>query len=442
MAVNPQPTARQLALRLCLKVVYQGQSLSSLMEQELITLNNERDRAFCSELCYGVCRFFFILKSRINQRLKKPLRSKDRDVEMILLLGLYQLLLMRVDDHAAVNESVKLLSIIRKHWAKGLVNGVLRAINRELSEENESEAFQWSDQEHEQAYPSWMVKLIKRDWPDSAGPVFIAGNQQAPMVLRLNTADIDPQHYLQELQGAGIQARLHDHVPGALVLNNPQSVYRLPGFEQGRVSVQDAAAQLAAGLLHSQPGMQVLDACAAPGGKTMHIMQSTKGLDVTAIDKDQFRLDRVKQNLQRAGLKATLIVADAAQPSTWFKGIPFDRILLDAPCSASGIIRRHPDIRLLRRETDIAGLVQQQHQLLIGLWPLLKTGGRLVYSTCSIFKDENERQVLKFIDMQTNCREVEIKSVQWGLKRPVGRQILPGFNDMDGFYYACLEKTA
>jgi 16S rRNA (cytosine967-C5)-methyltransferase len=206
------------------------------------------------------------------------------------------------------------------------------------------------------------------------------------------------------------------------------------------VSVQDSSAQIAADLLDCQPSMRVLDACAAPGGKTLHILQSVDGLEVFALDKDEQRLQRVDQNIQRAGLTAKLIHADAAQTESWFDGIQFDRILLDAPCSASGIIRRHPDIRILRKPEDIPQLVTQQKQLLDALWPLLNEGGRMLYSTCSIFHAENELQIADFCSRQAGCVELPINAVQWGLQRSYGRQILPGFKNMDGFYYALLEK--
>lgn len=437
-----QSNSRQIALKICLQVVDKGHSLTQQLEQRLPELQDERDRAFCSELSYGLCRYFYILQAQLKQRLKKPLKAKDRDIEIVLLMGLYQLRFMRVDDHAAVNESVKLLKSIHKHWAKGLVNAILRAYIRDDLTSPAKDVFGLSVQDHRQAYPPWMGAKIEHDWPAEVKQILTAGNLQAPMVLRVNAAQIEPREYLRQLQEKGIQAHEHEAVYGAIVLHKPLSVNRLPGFDRGWVSVQDAAAQLAAGLLQSEPDMTVLDACAAPGGKTLHILQASKNLQMTAIDKDDSRLNRVNENLRRAGLQATCLVADASAPSTWFNGLPFDRILLDAPCSASGIIRRHPDIRLLRRETDIVDLVSQQQGLLSALWPLLKPGGRMLYSTCSIFKDENENQVLQFMESQASCIEVEIKSVQWGQKRPVGRQILPGFNDMDGFYYACLEKIA
>ncbi|MCK4707537.1 MAG: 16S rRNA (cytosine(967)-C(5))-methyltransferase RsmB, partial [Gammaproteobacteria bacterium] len=364
---------------------------------------------------------------------------RDRDVQVIILLGLYQIRFMRVENHAAVNESVKLLKRRQKVWAKGLVNAVLRSFIRNMPEQNDESAVPLSEQplsdkEHEQAYPQWISQKINDDWGDDAAQVLQAGNQRAPMVLRVDLQHISRAEFLQQLSELSIDAQQHSIVEQAVILDSPVAVERLPGFSSGLVSVQDAAAQLAAILLECEPGMSVLDACAAPGGKTLHILQSAENLQVIALDKDEERLHRVTENLQRAGMDAQLICADAAQAESWYDGKQFDRILLDAPCSASGIIRRHPDIRLLRQADDVAGLVEQQKRLLSTLWPLLKPGGRLLYSTCSIFKDENENQLKHFMSVTGDCVELPLKTVQWGLERPVGRQILPGFSNMDGFY--------
>ena len=430
---------RQLALWICYQVVVDGKSLSELLPLHLPALPSERDQGFCSELCYGLCRYYFLLKDILDGLISKPLKSKDRDVLLLLMLGLYQLRFMRVSDHAAVNESVKLLKSLKKPWAKGLVNAVLRGYLRSL-QETESDRSILSEREHALTYPAWMRQRIEKDWGDLAAKVLAAGNQRAPMVIRVDISRQSRKDYLLSLEQAGLSGEAHPIVDEAIILQQPVAVERLPGFAQGLVSVQDAAAQLAARLLDVQPGMRILDACAAPGGKTLHILQATSPLDVVALDKDAGRLQRVGENLDRARLSAQLICADAAEPEAWFDGQAFDRILLDAPCSASGIIRRHPDIRLLRQQQDIDSLVQQQHRLLQAIWPLLKPGGLLLYSTCSIFKAENEQQIQRFLQDQHSGVEVRLNTVQWGLERPQGRQILPGREEMDGFYYACLQK--
>lgn len=437
--------SRQIALDVCYQVVARGLSLNELLEKHLKNLDSERDRAFCSELCYGFCRYYYVLQISLKKLLKKPLKSRDTDIQIIILLGLYQIRFMRVENHAAVNESVKLLHRHKKVWAKGLVNAVLRSFIRSMPGQNDESGLKLSDrqltaEEHGLAYPDWIRQKISEDWGDYAAQVLQAGNQRAPMVLRVDLQQISRIAFLKQLSNHSIDAREHLVVDSAVILENPVAVERLPGFSTGLVSVQDAAAQLAAQILGCEPGMKVLDACAAPGGKTLHILQSSNNLMVLALDKDADRLCRVTENLQRADVAAKLICTDAAQPDSWYDGKQFDRILLDAPCTASGIIRRHPDIRLLRLAKDVAGLVEQQKRLLKALWPLLKPGGRFLYSSCSIFKDENENQLKHFISTHDNCVELPLKTVQWGMQRPVGRQILPGFFEMDGFYYACLEK--
>lgn len=441
LVAKRSPNSRQLALKICIQVVQHGQSLSRLLESHLAELDNDRDKAFCTELCYGLCRYYFVLTGLLKGLLSRPLKARDRDVQIILLLGLYQIRFMRVEDHAAVNESVKLLRSTGKTWAKGVVNGVLRSYLRMLEKEAPEDRTQLTRTEHLQAYPDWIRLRIQNDWEDDAFELLCAGNQRAPMVLRVDCNRTSREEYLNLLQDQAISATTHEVIPEAIVLDSARDVAQLPGFDKALVSVQDSSAQIAAVLLDCQPGMTVLDACAAPGGKTLHIMQAGENLHMTALDKDELRLGRVSQNLRRACLSARLVCADASEPEKWFDGDQFDRILLDVPCSASGIIRRHPDIRLLRQPEDIDALVDVQRQLLDTMWGLLKPGGRLVYSTCSIFKSENEKQVAGFIHNRQDCVEWPLNTVQWGTQRPVGRQILTGSQNMDGFYYACLEKS-
>lgn len=423
-----------------MQLLVHGQTLTDLLEKSLPLLIDNRDRSFCSELCYGFCRFYYVLQAGLENLLSKPLKSRDRDIQTILLLGLYQIRFMRVENHAAVNETVKLVEKRNKPWARALVNGVLRSfIRKQLSDATNISTHLTKD-EQRLAYPQWMRHKIEQDWGGYSDTIFAAGNQRPPMVLRVNLGAISRDDYLHLLAQQSIQATAHPLVKQAVILQQALSVEQLPGFANGWVSVQDAAAQIATDLLEVKPRMRVLDACAAPGGKTLHILQSTEDIQLVALDKDENRLHRVRENLQRTGLTAQLICADAAQPDNWFDGTLFDRILLDAPCSASGIIRRHPDIRLLRQPEDVTRLLQQQQRLLQALWPLLKPGGQLVYCTCSIFKDENERQIEKFMAIQANCVERPINTVQWGIKRASGRQIFPADDQMDGFYYARLLK--
>ncbi|MCP3688199.1 MAG: 16S rRNA (cytosine(967)-C(5))-methyltransferase RsmB [Gammaproteobacteria bacterium] len=426
---------RWLALKSLLLVVQRGRALDEALKlvlQDKADID-DRDRALCKALAYGVCRWYMALQNVLKNYLRKPIRKKDTDLELILILGLYQLVLMDIDNHAAVNESVKLTLWQKKSWARGLVNAVLRgAIRDQVRVKSDFD---------ETSYPDWIKHKVTQDWPQQVDSILVAGNQQAPMVLRADLRRISMPDCIASLLSQGHAASAHEFVDTAVVLDKPCNVNAIDGFKRGIFSVQDAAPQLAAGLLDCQPGMRVLDACAAPGGKTAHLLQATDKLELLALDQDQRRLELVAENLQRIGGEAKLQCGDAAYPEDWFDGRPFDRILADVPCSASGVIRRHPDIKLLRRPDDIAGMVARQRKILTALWPLLKPGGVLLYSTCSMFKDENEQQIDWFVQNTDNCSVLALNSVQWGEDRLWGRQILPGSQNMDGFYYARLQKT-
>ncbi|MFT5506091.1 MAG: 16S rRNA (cytosine967-C5)-methyltransferase [Gammaproteobacteria bacterium] len=421
---------RWQSLQTLLKVIDNGQSLDQALP---LLLQGDapleaRDYSFCAEITNGTCRYYFGLKVLLSRYLKKSLRRKDSDIEIILIQGLYELIFMRTHEYASVNETVGLCRLQSKEWARGLVNGVLRKVARE--------ALSSQDIPAEDTYPEWMVELISKDWPSQKNEILIAGNKRAPMTLRVDTRQISVEDLLtQDLP----DATPHNQINTAITLNQPMSVGEIPGFEKGLVSVQDASAQLAAILLDLQPGQKILDACAAPGGKTLHIAQLQSDLQIDAADISEVRLERVAQNLDRAGVKARMVCADVTQSSGDLMS-NYDRILADVPCSGSGVVRRHSDIRLLRRKSDMANLVKNQQVILDQLWQRLKSGGRLVYSTCSIFRQENEDQIRAFLVRQADATEIKLDSVEWGHKQEFGRQILPGEFDMDGFYYACLEK--
>jgi len=365
--------------------------------------------------------------------LQKPLRERDRDIEIILLLGLYQLLVIKTGAHAAVNETVKLALSRKKSWARGLVNAVLRAVARdEVSLDSNAQA---------QAYPDWVLARIHRDWGEHADQLLIEGNQRPPMTLRADIRRARLDDLINTLGSDGVDAHKHEIVATAIELASPCDVTQLTGFEQGILSVQDASAQIAASLLACAPGARVLDACAAPGGKAAHLLQAYDDIELDALDSSETRLERVQQYLLRIDKSARILVGDAANPDSWFNGNHYDCILADVPCSASGVIRRHPDIKLLRRESDIMPILAQQRKILDALWRLLKPGGRMLYSTCSIFKDENEVQMTKFLDRHPDGSEVTLHDASWGERRPHGRQILTGHDNMDGFYYALLTKS-
>jgi 16S rRNA (cytosine967-C5)-methyltransferase len=410
-----------------------GQSLTAALDNAFLTMDSVKDRAFIQALCYGVCRQFHRLDFILSQLLDKPL--KDIDVKALALVGLYQLKFMRVKPHAAVSETV--LAARKKPWAKSLINAVLRTYLREQEGlEHKADKSPIAALSH----PEWLIKQVEHDWPEQVLKILLENNQQPPMVLRVNLSKISRESYLQLLTEQDIAAQIVSFCPSAIILDKPVPVDLLPGFVDGLVSVQDTAAQLAAGLLDVQPGHRVLDVCAAPGGKTAHILESQSQLkELVAVDIDAARMQRVGENLQRLNLQAKLVVGDAANPQSWWDGKPFDRILLDAPCSALGVIRRHPDIKLLRRAEDIGQLQALQKTILQSVWPLLASGGLMLYATCSILKQENEQQIKAFLAEHSDAVELPIDA-DWGTAGACGRQILTGESVMDGFYYARISK--
>ncbi len=429
MSIN----TRLIAASVLTQVLQNGQSLTSALEKALQVVEGGKDQAFIQALCYGVCRYYHRLDFILNELLDKPL--KDNNIKALALVGLYQLNFMRVKPHAAVSETV--FAARKKPWAKALINALLRAYLRE-QERLERKA----DQVYSAAisHPVWLIQQITQDWPEQAQAILLENNRQPPMVLRVNVAKITAEAYLQKLSEQDIGARVVDFCLSALILDKPVAVELLPGFAEGWVSVQDTAAQLAAGLLDIQAEQRVLDVCAAPGGKTAHILERHPLLkELVAVDNDASRMQRVTENLQRLQLSATLIVGDAANPEEWWDGQVFDRILLDAPCSALGVVRRHPDIKLLRRAEDIKPLQCLQSNILTAIWPLLAPSGLLVYATCSILKQENELQIQAFLAQHPDAVEAPFLA-NWGTVANIGRQILTGDLAMDGFYYARLRK--
>ncbi len=424
---------RQVAARVLTRVLQDGQSLTAALDAALPSVELDKDRAFIQALCYGVCRYFYRLDFILSELLTKPL--KDVEVKSLALVGLYQLNYMRVKSYAAVSETV--LATRKKPWAKALINALLRSYLRDqVSLEQKADAMQWSAISH----PKWLVKQIELDWSEQAKSVFVENNQQPPMALRVNLSQISQADYLQQLAEKGIEATAVDFCPSAIVLKQSVGVDLLPGFAKGLVSVQDVAAQLAAGLLNVQAGQRVLDVCAAPGGKAAHILESQQRIKrLVAVDIDESRMLRVSENILRLNFSADLVVGDAANPEAWWDGEVFDRILLDVPCSALGVIRRHPDIKLLRKPEDIQALRDVQQRILKAVWPLLASDGVMLYATCSILKQENEQQIAVFLDEHPDAVEVPI-AADWGFAVSHGRQILPGDSAMDGFYYALIKK--
>lgn len=418
------------------QVIGEGHSLTGTLATHLPKIKDNKDRAFVQALCYGVIRHYFSLDFILGRLLGKPLKPKNADIKALMLLGIYQLQHMRVKSHAAISETVAATK--HKPWSKSLVNAVLRQYLRDADSLQLACA---SDNQARFNHPDWIIRQLQHYWPDQAEHILAANDEPPPMALRVNILQGSREEYLDLLTEQGIAAQISDHCDTALLLDQPLGVEQLPGFELGRVSVQDVAAQLAAELLDMQPGQKVLDLCAAPGGKTAAILERQPAIhSLLAVDIDELRLRRVSDNLRRLKLKADLLIADAGQPENWAKNRLFERILLDAPCSGFGVIRRHPDIKLLRRESDIPLLQITQSRILDAAWGMLAPGGILLYATCSVLKGENELQIADFLNTHSDAVEISITAC-WGQARPYGRQILSGELGMDGFYYAKLAKT-
>lgn len=429
----------RLAAARALAAVLNGKASLGSSLPPLLDRVEPRDRALAQDLAFGTARWQPRLALLMDKLLQKPFKAADRDVEALLLVGLYQLLHTRIPPHAAIGETVACVDKLKKSSLKGLLNAVLRNAQRD----HEALLTQLDrDPVLHTAHPRWLQKRLKADWPEHWQAICAANNQHPPLLLRINRRQGSREQYLVELQAAGIVAEPCAFSRDGIRLLEACDVKTLPGFMDGRVSVQDEAAQLAADLLDLAPGQRVLDACAAPGGKTCHLLEAEPGLShVTAIDLEQSRLARVRENLDRLGLDAELIAADGRATKVWWDGKPFQRILLDAPCSATGVIRRHPDIKLTRQEADIAALAQLQGELLDALWPTLEVGGILLYATCSVLPQENSDNIDKFLARTPGARELDITG-PFGLKQAHGRQLLPQDGGHDGFYYAKLIKIA
>lgn len=430
---------RALATQAIHAVLNDGRSLNQCLPLYKRKCKSVEDAAFLQALVFGVVRWYPRLEYIANQLLEKPIKQKDLDLLYLIAIGLYQLSDMHVAKHAAIAETVEAARILNKPWATGLVNAVLRSYQRKI--ENISSIL--PTQENEVAFyahPQWLIDTLKNDWPSRWQDILTANNSQPPLSLRVNIQKISREDYLAQLKQAGFDSEPIPYTLTGIVLKTPKDIMTLPGFEAGWFSVQDGAAQLSAGLLELVPNLRVLDACAAPGGKTTHILETEPGIaELIAIDITAERTSLITENLTRLGLHASVITANASTPSTWWNGKLFDRILCDAPCSSMGVIRRHPDIKYLKTAKDLIALSQQQMQLLNALWPLLKPGGILVYATCSVFLDENDKCIQKFLDTTQDAHLLPI-SLECGLPKIIGQQILPGQNDMDGFYYARIGK--
>jgi len=429
----------RLAAARALAAVLSGKaSLNSSLPAQLDKVD-ERDRGLTQDLAFGTARWQPRLDLLAAQLLQKPFKAADADVQALLLVGLYQLFYTRIPAHAAIGETVGCADKLKKPWAKGLLNAVLRRAQRE------GEALlagMERDPVVRTAHPRWLQKALKAFWPEQWEAICAANNAHPPMILRVNRRHHSRDAYLALLAQAGIDAIACQYSRDGIVLSEACDVRSLPGFAEGWVSVQDEAAQLSADLLELAPGQRVLDACCAPGGKTCHLLEAEAGLaHLVAIDLEAKRLTRVRENLDRLQLDAELIACDARDTASWWDGKPFQRILLDAPCSATGVIRRHPDIKLTRQADDIPALATLQGELLDALWPTLEVGGMLLYATCSSLPTENTEVIEAFLARTPGARELDL-ATEAGIRQPHGRQLLAQEGGHDGFYYAKLIKIA
>lgn len=427
---------RTIAAKIIAEVT-NGRSLTDAEQTHLKNPQiNVQDRSYIKALVYGTCRFYTRLDILLSFILKKPLNESDSDIHALLLIGLYQLLMYKEANYAYVSEAVEASRHAGKAWAAGLINAVLRTFLRDRVKLLQKLS---QDKEAKYNHPKWWITKLKKTYKEDWLSILAANDEEPPFSLRINRHKISRTDYLQKLSEERIAAKVLEGTQEGILLDEAMDVHQLPLFDQGYVSVQDGAAQFAAHALNIMPQQSVLDACAAPGGKLMHMLEIAPDASYVAVEKDARRAQKIQENLTRIGAEARVIIADATQPELWNKSL-YDRILLDAPCSASGIVRRHPDIKLLRRPEDLLKLAALQKTLLQALWPLLKPNGLLLYATCSIFVDENDAVINAFLREHKN---VEMKKLdnRFGSTTKHGIQFLPGKDHMDGFYYALLQKV-
>ena len=442
MSANKQGArVRAAAAEAINDVVSKGRSLDVALAAAETRVTSD-DRSLLRMLCFGTLRHHWHLQEWIDELLDRPLKKRDCVINALIAVGLFQLTDTRIPDHAAVSQTVEAARVLRRPKHAGLLNAIFRRFAREgfADAKGRSDAARHN-------HPPWLIDAIRQDWPDDWQAILAANNARAPMWLRVNQQKAGADDYLKELRSQGIDAAAMATAAQTLRLAHAMPVADLPGFEEGRVSVQDAAAQLAAPWLLAGGRERILDACAAPGGKSAHLLECDgPKIALTCIDRDPRRLESVSANLDRLGLVATVLAGDASNPYEWWDGQPFDGILLDAPCSASGVIRRHPDIKHLRRPSDIAALAANQSRMLDAVWPMLAPAGRLLYVTCSVLTAENDAVVARFLAGNADARESDVlqnNNIRDLMRdKAYGHQVLPGTAALDGFYFACLEKVA
>lgn len=422
---------RAIAAQAIAQVLDKGLSLSTVLP-ELQKGVVDKDKALLQEISFGALRVLPLLNWYLSQLMSKELTGKQRILHYLLLVGLYQLIYTRIPPHAAVAETVNGVVALKRPQLKGLINGVLRQFQRQ------SDELEQSAQKHDCRYlhPDWILKRLQKAYPDQWQNIVEANNQKPPMWIRVNRQHHSREQYMALLRDVNIEAFADELHLDAIRLVAPQPVSILPGFQLGWVTVQDLSAQESVCYLQPQNNEIILDLCAAPGGKTTHILEVAPEAEVIAVDIDSQRVKRIEENLSRLTQKAEVIVGDGKEPQLWAGERLFDKILLDAPCSATGVIRRHPDIKWLRRDSDINELVQLQKDILFAIWSYLKPGGVLVYATCSVFPEENELQIQHFL-----AKTPDAKLVKLTKEDAAGKQNLPSLTGGDGFFYAKLIKS-
>ncbi len=423
--------SRAAAARVIDAVLHGGRSLKGELAKALPQLSDVRDRALVEAIAFAALRNHARYAAVLDAWTPKPLGRRDDALRALLYAGLAQLDAMKLPSHAAVDATVEAARDLKRAHQSGLVNALLRRALREGVPQGDAAA----------AWPAWLLDGLHEDWPGDVEAIVEHSTQPAPTWLRVNRANGSRDAYVERLRQSGIAAAAHAVLPDAVRIDDTIPIAALPGFADGDVSVQDGAAQAVADALQLQAGARVLDACVAPGGKSAHLLERDPGLQLTTMDIDARRLRKVRETFARLdiGADATFHSADATDPAAWWDGAPFDAVLIDAPCSATGIVRRQPDILLHRRASDLPALIALQARMLDALWPLLKPGGMLLYATCSILKDENERQVDAFL-ARTPDATADALGDTFGRISGAGRQRLPGEDGMDGFFYARLRK--
>ena len=422
---------------LCIdQVAHHQRSLTQNLPTFLAQLPPE-EHALLKELCFGSLRWFIKLESFSKKLLQKPIKAKDNDIFCLLLVGLYQIRFMRTSQHAILDQTVEACETLNKPWAKKLINAILR---RFIDEQEKWDQKLRGSLHFRFSHPEWLIDLFRDSWPEDWKHILDQNNDPAPMTIRVNQQHYSRSAYLAKLKDKGIECTPAPYAKEGIYLNKAVSVQELPGFNDGACSVQDEAAQLAAHLLDLKPHQRVLDACCAPGGKLCHIKEVEPKVHLIGLDSEERRLQQTYENLQRLKMEdVSLLCAPAQELSQWWDGEAFDRILVDAPCSGTGVIRRHPDIKMLRNAQDIAKLATLQYAILKQLWQTLKPNGRLVFATCSVIPEENEQVIQQFLTQQSDAKQLTVH-IDAGQQRDFGRQLFPQPKSHDGFFYACLQK--